>query len=250
MKEGPSAQPNVGPQQEQVGTNIARQQVIYSIQMRTQTDELYPNWWIVLPLLAWAVAFAAGLFFWPLALVGSVLMLIIYAFLAFKLTDRLNHHIKRELILRYNLILYIRGKAAERYKQQTIVPQLTAMESIHLEASYREQEHSALGFAILALIPFVNLYVLYVLTKFTGQHDQRWNAFTQNAQYCSQQLGMDVVAPSWRTIPERSFLIYFLLTILSLGLFLFYWLWKLIDDPNEHFRTQWQFEDSLITQMR
>jgi hypothetical protein len=211
---------------------------------------IYPDWWVVLPLLAWAVAFIAGLFIWPLALAGSVLMLFIYAFLAYKLTDRLNHHIKRELILRYNLITYFREKAIQQYKQQSIAPQLAAMESINLEGSYREQEHSALGFAVLALIPFVNLYVLYVLTKFTGQHDQRWNAFILNTQYCSQQFGMNVMAPSWRTIPERSFLLYFLLTILTLGLFLFYWLWKLIDDPNDHFRTQWQFEDSLITQLR
>ena len=228
----------------------ARQQIVAAIQGRTQTDALYPTWWVILPLLASAVSFFLGIFYWPLMLVGSILSLFIYAFLAYKLTERINNHIHRELSLRYNLIVYIKEKAAEQYRQQAISPQVAAMESINLEASYKEQEHSALGFAILALIPIVNLYVLYVLTKFTGPHDQRWNAFTQNAQYCFQQMGMGVMAPSWRTIPERSFLIYFLLTILTLGLFLFYWLWKLIDDPNDHFATQWQFEDSLMLQLR
>ena len=148
--------------------SASRQQIVAAIQGRTQTDALYPNWWVILPLLASAVSFVFGIFYWPLALLGSILSLFIYAFLAYKLTERINNHIHRELSLRYNLIVYIKEMAAEQYRQQAIAPQVAAMESINLEASYKEQEHSALGFAILALIPIVNLYVLYVLTKFTG----------------------------------------------------------------------------------
>ena len=64
---------------------------------------------------------------------------------------------------------------------------------------------------------FAMLYVLYLLTKEPFGHDQRWHAYSQNAQSAAQQLGMNVMTPSWKTLKERSYLLYILLTILTLG---------------------------------
>ena len=39
---------------------------------------------------------------------------------------------------------------------------------------------------------------------------------------------------------------YAILTIVTFGLFGFYWLHALINDPSKHFDDQWLFEDTLI----
>jgi hypothetical protein len=61
---------------------------------------------------------------------------------------------------------------------------------------------------------------------------------------------MTVILPSWKTLPERSFFIYLILTLLTCGLFLIYWYYVLIKDLNDHFGAQWQFEDQIAAQMK
>ena len=60
-------------------------------------------------------------------------------------------------------------------------------------------------------------------------------------------MGKVVVNPSWKALPSRSFVLYFILSIVTLGIFEFYWSYVLIKDFNEHFKAQWQFEDSLMS---
>ncbi|MEI6797346.1 MAG: DUF4234 domain-containing protein, partial [Methanomassiliicoccales archaeon] len=64
-----------------------------------------------------------------------------------------------------------------------------------------------------------------------------------------QQMGVNIMMPSWKTLPERSFVIYLVLTIVTLGLFMFYWVYVIIKDMNEHMKNQWAFEDQLLREM-
>ena len=49
-------------------------------------------------------------------------------------------------------------------------------------------------------------------------------------------------------LPERSFALYLVLTIFT-GIFVYYWLYALVKDPNEHFKYQWEFEDNLTSSL-
>ncbi|OPY34090.1 MAG: hypothetical protein A4E32_00359 [Methanomassiliicoccales archaeon PtaU1.Bin124] len=240
----------------QPGQSGARQQIISSVQMRVQTDEVMPIWWIVLPLVGVLalVGFAAITIFWSGwgwigIVVGLLLFLVLYAVLVYKLVTRQNEHIKREIVLRTAIINYVREKAREQYKEQMVAGQISTMESINQEASYKEQENNALLFTIMSFIPILNLYVLYVLTKFPFEHDSRWHTFTQQAQYALSQVGVNIMTPSWKTLPRRSFWLYLIITLI-IGVFMIYWLYTLIDDPNDHYQAQWAFEDQLMSQLR
>jgi len=235
----------------------AKGQIASSIQMRVQTDEVLPIWWVLLPIIGVVISMGLGIatffiggFGFIGSIVGMLVFALLYAILVYKLVSRQNEHLKREVVLRSAMINYLREKAREQYKDQIIAGQIATMESINQEASYKEQENSALLFTIFAFIPILNLYVLYVLTKYPFEHDSRWHAFTQQAQYALGQVGINIATPSWKTLPRRSFWLYFILSIVTLGLFGIYWLYKLIDDPNEHYKAQWQFEDQLMSQLR
>jgi len=47
-------------------------------------------------------------------------------------------------------------------------------------------------------------------------------------------------------IVDRSTAIYIVLTIITLGIFMLYWLYTVVKDPNEHFREDWRIEDSIM----
>ncbi|MCE5295906.1 MAG: zinc ribbon domain-containing protein [Euryarchaeota archaeon] len=229
----------------------ARQQITSAIQMRSQTDEVLPIYWILLPILGIVLSVVLTVFLgWFIGLgVGMIVFGALLAVLVYKLINRQNEHIKRETVLRGALMTLIRDKAREQYKEQVISGQVATMESINQEASYKEQENNAVLFTIMAFIPLLQFYVLYVLTKHPYEHDQRWHAFTQQVQYAGGQLGLNIMTPSWKTLPRRSFILFFIISIIFTP-FMLYWLYVLIDDPNEHYKAQWQFEDQLMVQLR
>ncbi|MDD1756869.1 MAG: DUF4234 domain-containing protein, partial [Methanomassiliicoccales archaeon] len=184
----------------------------------------------------------------------SIVSSVIYAIINYKLLKRKNDHIKRETALRAGIIDYFRAKGAANFKEQALASQIATMQSIQSDSTTDDRDHNAILFTILLFIPIVNiivqLYIAYVLTKFDYKHDRRWHAFTQQAQSAGQELGMPLVLPSWKTLPERSFVIYLILTILTLGLFWFYWYYCFIKDLNEHFKAQWQFEDQFLRSLQ
>ena len=48
---------------------------------------------------------------------------------------------------------------------------------------------------------------------------------------------------------ERSFAVYIILSVVTLGFFWVYWVYVLLNDPNNHFRQQASIEDTLMVQM-
>jgi hypothetical protein len=230
-----------------------------AIQMRPRTDEILSGIWIALPIIAVLLGLILGGALMVLDVgvgiagifVGSLIAIVVFAVLNYKLIDRMNEHSRREAMLRGAIIQHFRDKAnLDPAVGQRVSASIATMESIQYEARMQEKEKSAALWAILPVfISILILYPLYFLTKFTPQHDRRWQAFTQQAQYAGNEMGMSIVLPSWRTVSERSFFLYLVLTLLT-GFFAIYWYYVLIKDLNEHMQNQWQFEDQFAREMR
>lgn len=222
-----------------------------------QSDEVISEIWLVLPLIGVIGGFAIqGLFwafggFWLTLIAGiaaSILSVVFFAILNYKLFNRNNQHMRREAMLRDGIIDYFRNKGSEK-----ISVNISTMESINYEARINDEEHNAALWAILPILPVVGwiflLIALYYLTKFPTDHDRRWHAFTQQVQNAGSHMGAKVILPSWKTLPDRSYVLYLILSIITLGLFGLYWYYVLIKDMNMHFKTQWKFEDQLIQEL-
>ncbi|MDD1746870.1 MAG: DUF4234 domain-containing protein [Methanomassiliicoccales archaeon] len=232
--------------------SASKQQVINAIQSRTQTDEIMGTFWALFALIAVVVNIVALFLGW----IGFILMIVfgvLWLVLFYKMLKRNEAHFKREVLLRTALVNYFREVGNTTFKSQMIGAQLGTMESINQEAAFKEKDHMVILLVILLIIPLVNffamLYILYILTKEPFGHDQRWHAYSQNAQSAAQQLGMNVMTPSWKTLKERSYLLYIILSIFTLGIFAIYWVYVLVNDMNEHMQTQWQFEDGLMREL-
>lgn len=233
-----------------------RVKIAEAVRMRGETDRLMSTSWIAAPFLSAIVAVLVVLLtqvvFTPstmmmvaIIIVGYVLAMAIMAYLLYHLIKRRSAHFARDAALREGIIGYLKAKAG-RYEGK-INTEIATMNLIHSEAMGEEREKSAVMWTILTmLVPFVGIYVLYFLTKDPPNHDRRQLAFMQQAQTAGGKVGMTLVLPTWKALPERSFALYFIITVI-ISFFAIYWYYVLIKDFNKHFKAQWQFEDQLIS---
>lgn len=242
--------------------SAARAHIAESVKQRDGTDQLIKGWYMYIPVVA--VAFGlltlallvglAGLY--PGLLLGWAFMYFvgfaILAVLNYKLVKRFTAHARREAILRTGIIELVRASAAEQGRSDQVANELSIMESIDRDALGHEREVSVLvtPFAAVPLVGFfAEYYALHAVTGPASVHDRRWHALLQQAQSTSSKLGFQLILPSSRAIPRRSFPLFLVLS-LAVFPFLAYWYLVLIRDMNQHFESQWKVEDSLLSALK
>ena len=214
--------------------------------------------WIFLPLVGIVLGLVgvaldiarpfAGIGF--TAVFSLVDLVLVVAFWYF-LISRRNNHFRRDKLERQGLIDYIKQQVSASGMPNQVDSELATMNAINGEANAQEQEKSAVLWIILSIVTFgiAGLYVLYFLTRDPYNHDKRQQSFMQQAQTAFEKLGKTVVNPSWKALPSRSFVLYLIISIVTFGIFEFYWYYSLITDFNNHFKAQWQLEDSMLAVM-
>lgn len=86
-------------------------------------------------------------------------------------------------------------------------------------------------------------------TSFASEHDKRTREFT--AAFCDVCRSFDIkLVPTSRTVGYRSFKVFAVLTVVTLGFFSIYWVYLVFNDMNKHFLEQWRFEDGLLRNVR
>jgi hypothetical protein len=80
------------------------------------------------------------------------------------------------------------------------------------------------------------------------KHERREDGFWEDLSRTLDKCGITFSMPRrTETTPNRSFVLYLILAIITLGLFGIYWLYVLLKDPNEHFKYHMQVEDQLLS---
>ncbi len=193
----------------------------------------------------------AAAFFGLLALfyIGIFVVGILYVIMLYKLVKRRNAHFSRQRFLYEDLINMAKELASK--KGVDISLSLNNLDRTHREAMVEETEKSAALWAILTFVTGIAaLYIFYFLTKDFFKHERKEELFLDDLNRSLATAGIAVNLPR-RTvpIPDRSFILYFILTLVTLGLFHIYWLYVLLEDPNNHFRQQALTEDTIISQV-
>jgi len=92
----------------------------------------------------------------------------------------------------------------------------------------------------------VDLYTFYFLAVDAGKHAARQRRFMTIASAALSKIGISLPRETYR-IPQRSFALYFILTIITLGIFGIYWEYVLFKDFNDHFEDHRIWEEALST---
>lgn len=217
--------------------------VFYIIFVATTAPWVVPEepYTFALPVLAVSI-----ILLWLLAIISFIVFII----LTYKLVKRRNTHFKRQTFLSEDTVTAVKEIAAK--KSVDVEAVLSSVERTVREAKAEETEKSAVLWAILTAVPYIGVlaqwYVYYFLMKDFYKHERREDGFWEDISRTLDKCGVTFSVPR-RTemLPDRSFVLYLILSIITLGLFGIYWLYVLLKDPNEHFKYHIQIEDQLLS---
>lgn len=215
---------------------------------------------------------------------ATVFHVLMFAALIYLLLDRMNRHIDRERGLREALTDYVSAAAAAHGSRTIVAPEVSTMESAHMAAIASDKKMSpqkfALAFGLVAGVGIpavvvmvytdvlgdlsayagitgisltvrlaeivVVLYLLNALGSHNYNHATLWNNFVYGTLYGLYKVGTPVMTPYAPRAPEeRSFVLYLVLSIFTGGLFMYYWWYTTVKDPNVHYEQQWEIEDAI-----
>lgn len=190
--------------------------------------------------------FFGALIFYYLA---YFLVIILIAFMIFKMVKRRNLHFNRQILLQEDLVAIAREVAAKKGVDTSVLT--NNMERSAREARLEDAEKNATLYALIGFgAPFIWLYVAYFLMKDFFRHERREDLFINDTLRTFNTLGMPINFPYRNPpIPDRSFALYFVLTLITGSIFGVYWVYVLVTDPNNHFRQQMMMEDTIMAQL-
>ncbi len=167
--------------------------------------------------------------------------------LIYRLVRRRNAHFKRQIFLFEDVVAAV--KAIATRKGVDVEVGLASGDRTVREVKAEETEKNAVLWAILSVITGIAaLYVWYFLMKDFYKHERREDGFWEDMSKTLDKCGVKFSVPRrTEALPDRSFALYFILNLVTLGLFGIYWTYVLLKDPNEHFRYHVQIEDQLLT---
>ncbi len=191
------------------------------------------------PLVAGGFAGVFGLF----ALVG-----IIFIYLYYVLIKRRNLHFARQVRLLQAAVPLLREAAQS--KGVDVEARLVPVERSLREAQDEEAEKSAVLWVVLSLVTGIaGIYIFYFLMRDFHRHERREDGLIEDIGHVLSDLGQMELPRRVDPVPRRSFALYFILTIITLGIFEIYWIYTLIKDPNTHFREQAKLETELLSRL-
>ena len=139
----------------------------------------------------------------------------------YRLIDSRNKHFRREANLEEQIADFLKAQGKE--------PPATA-------DSPRDMNAKALAASIILIIP--TFIIIYYLSRDLRSHEERQDMFLASA------FPERIVMP--QTIPIKK---YALVTIVTLGVGGIYWLYKIINLYNAHFKSQWKIEKEIARLM-
>ncbi len=185
------------------------------------------------------------------AILLSILTCGIYGyFIIYKLVQRRDDHFKRMAAVVDASIQQLRAKAAGR--EQEIQGELAQLEGIKNQMLMMASERGSVIWLLICLFTGIGVFIVYyLLMEDYAQHD------TVEAQYFTvmssalARLGLaGQAAQAARTIPDREFVTFLLLSLVTCGIYGFYWMYVMIKDFNDHFMAQAAWEDFIAAALR
>lgn len=167
---------------------------------------------------------------------GTIISLYVF----YKLIDRLNKHVKRTTVF-YSIIADILDEIKS--------PNSASFKTQVNELKVASEERNPILWIILGLLfPPVFLYVYHFLNKdFVKHSNKEYVLFNVlNSEFKRVNLSTALNPEELYRVPNRSTLLYIILSIITLGVFVLYWIYTLVNDPNRHFKSHSILEKRII----
>jgi predicted permease len=192
--------------------------------------------------------------FWPAFLLSIVTCGIYMFYILYKLLERREQHFERMVSFRTHLIEVLKEKAEASGKTAEVEQDISQLEGMNLDATNRDRsgEKSPVLWLVLSIaVGVVVYYVYYFLNDDFRAHESNENQFMLKASEVMNKLGItsnQIVTPM--VVPERNFITFLILSIVTCGIYGIYWFYTIITDPNNHFDGHTAWEAQLLTTLQ
>ncbi len=168
---------------------------------------------------------------------------IVWFLMIYFLIKRRNDHFLRQEKLETLILTKLRQLSREKPRHKKTVSTSTKTENPKL---FRNPQ----AWALSTLLIFPAFYVFYFLGTDLQKHEEHEHAFLTETISLAQNLGImhacSINLDSFTATKNFAFKRYLALTLVTCGLAAGYWLYRIFNDYNRHFKRQWKLEDELI----
>ena len=102
------------------------------------------------------------------------------------------------------------------------------------------------AWTILSLLILPAFYIFYVLKRDLNKHEEHEHDFLAQIIECAKEKNVPVNLHGFTATPRFSLNKYVGLSVVSCGLAAAYWLYRIFNDYNTHFKMQWHNEEAIL----
>lgn len=185
---------------------------------------------------------------------GTAVLLTIFTcgiygvYLFYKLFDRRDRHFARVANMAGSAIALLKERARAMGKTDLISNELQQLDFIHRELYDMSRERGAALWLVISLFTggigtFIGYYLL--MDDF-ARHDEAEARFFTAMSTALAKLGLaSGSSEAGLSIPKRDFVTFLLLSLVTCGIYSFYWIYVLVLDGNTNFESQVSWEDFI-----
>ncbi|MBC7229347.1 MAG: DUF4234 domain-containing protein [Actinobacteria bacterium] len=147
-------------------------------------------------------------------------------------------------------VAQLRTKAQGR--EELIGQELAQLEQVRMRMAGMAAERGAAIWLLICIFTGIGSFILYyLLMQDYVEHDAVEAQFFTLMSSALAKLGLAAQASqAVPSVPQREFVTFLLLSIVTCGIYGFYWMYVMIKDFNDHFMAQVAWEDFLYTALR
>jgi len=167
----------------------------------------------------------------------------------YKLIERRDLHLARVANMVNTAVALLKEKAAAAGQTELIAQELAQIEYLQREMYDQSRERGAALWLVLGIFTGVAMWIgYYFIMDDMRKHDGlEAQFFTLTSQALAKMGLASQASQAAPNMPDRSFAAYLVLSLVTCGIFGFYWIWTLIDDGNRHVEAQVPWEDFLYS---
>lgn len=107
------------------------------------------------------------------------------------------------------------------------------------------KNEKVLTLSTILIIPA--FYIFYILKNDLQKHEEHEQDFLNETATLAKNYGITLNIQSYMTTPSFPKNKYIILSVVTFGLAAAYWLYRIFNDYNNHFKMQWIIEDELLS---
>jgi len=186
-----------------------------------------------------------------MAVLLSIVTCGIYGYYIFyKLLERRDLHLARMTNMVNTSVALLKEKAARSGKYELVGQELSQIEMVQRGIYDQSRERGAALWLVIGLVTggIGILIGYYFIMDDMARHDQLEAQYFTLMSAALAKMGLSGQASQAApNIPDRNFVVYLVLSLVTCGIYAFYWLYALIEDGNRHIEAQVPWEDFIYS---